>query len=360
MTLKPPFPYFGGKSRVAARIWKRLGVPHVYAEPFAGSLAVLLYRDDPADREIVTDLDGHICNFWRAMQATPDEVAKHADYPTIHQDLTARHRWLIAWSRENAERLSEEADYFDAKAAGWWAWGKSNWIGHGWCADRSSTYDRVPADCARGVQVEDKRPMVSGARPAGAAGTQRHRVHDKVPRISFPQPGGSGVQAQRNQIPSITGSATGGQGVQAERHQLPGPVADGQRLKPWFRLIQKRLQRVVVLNRTWQSAVTKSMMCDSDSATPSLIRAVFLDPPYLPEGRKQKLYAKDDDGSCAIESYEWAVEHGDRYRIAYCCNPEAHEVPDGWDTLEAVRMGSKGSDQIMFSPACIGQRKELF
>ena len=75
-TLSAPFPYFGGKSRLAPAIWQRLGNPVVYVEPFAGSLACLLARPDGAgQREIVCDLDGGISNFWRAVTAEPDTVA---------------------------------------------------------------------------------------------------------------------------------------------------------------------------------------------------------------------------------------------------------------------------------------------
>ena len=42
--LKAPFPYFGGKLRVAAQVWERFGDAPNYVEPFAGSLAVLLGR----------------------------------------------------------------------------------------------------------------------------------------------------------------------------------------------------------------------------------------------------------------------------------------------------------------------------
>jgi hypothetical protein len=35
--LKAPFPWFGGKSRVAPLVWERFGDIAVYAEPFAGS-----------------------------------------------------------------------------------------------------------------------------------------------------------------------------------------------------------------------------------------------------------------------------------------------------------------------------------
>ena len=36
---------------------------------------------------------------------------------------------------------------------------------------------------------------------------------------------------------------------------------------------------------------------------------------------------------------QWALKHGDRYRIAYCCHADDFEVPDGWD---AMTRGFKG------------------
>ena len=44
MPLKAPFPWFGGKRRVAHIVWDRFGCVPNYVEPFAGSLAVLLGR----------------------------------------------------------------------------------------------------------------------------------------------------------------------------------------------------------------------------------------------------------------------------------------------------------------------------
>jgi len=55
--LKAPFPWFGGKSRVAHIVWDRFGGVANYVEPFAGSLAVLLGRPDVAGAETVNDLD---------------------------------------------------------------------------------------------------------------------------------------------------------------------------------------------------------------------------------------------------------------------------------------------------------------
>src|SRR3954463_13930337 len=94
--LKAPFPYFGGKSRVAPIIWERFGEVRNYVEPFAGSLAVLLGRPTPfAGTETVNDKCGLIANFWRALRADPDAVARHADWPVNENDATARHAWLV-------------------------------------------------------------------------------------------------------------------------------------------------------------------------------------------------------------------------------------------------------------------------
>ena len=62
MTLAAPFPYFGGKRRAAPAIWRALGDPSGYVEPFAGSAAVLLARPEFKGRrvETINDADGYL------------------------------------------------------------------------------------------------------------------------------------------------------------------------------------------------------------------------------------------------------------------------------------------------------------
>lgn len=73
MTLAAPFPYFGGKRRAAPAIWRALGDPSGYVEPFAGSAAVLLARPEFKGRrvETINDADGWLVNVWRAIQLSP-------------------------------------------------------------------------------------------------------------------------------------------------------------------------------------------------------------------------------------------------------------------------------------------------
>ena len=132
--MKAPFPWFGGKARAASLIWARLGRVKNYIEPFAGTLAVLLDCPHPADIETVNDKDRFISNLWRAIQADPDSVAAHADWPVNENDLESRHFWLVSEGAARLESLMGTADGYDAKIAGWWLWGQCAWIGSGWCS----------------------------------------------------------------------------------------------------------------------------------------------------------------------------------------------------------------------------------
>ena len=140
--LKAPFPYFGGKSRVAAEVWKRFGDPINYVEPFCGSCAVLLSRPTKPHTETVNDLDGYLVNFWRALKADPDGVQKWCDYPVTEIDLHARHKWLID-QKPILEKLKDDPAYYDVKIAGWWVWGISCWFGTGWCKSLSKQTPRL-------------------------------------------------------------------------------------------------------------------------------------------------------------------------------------------------------------------------
>lgn len=140
--LKAPFPYFGGKSRVSDIVWKRFGNVPNYVEPFAGSLAVLLGRPKEHFRrsliETVNDKDAFIDNFWRALQAKPDELTKLCDWPVNEASLRARHRWLFEHREQLTERIMRDPDYFHLKIAGWWVWGICMWIGSDWCRNLSN------------------------------------------------------------------------------------------------------------------------------------------------------------------------------------------------------------------------------
>lgn len=172
--LRAPFPWFGGKRRVADVVWRAFGARiNNYVEPFAGSLAVLLGRPGgPGKIETVNDLDRYVSNFWRAVSADPEAVARHADWPVNEADMHARHKWLVN-QVEFRERMLSDPDFFDAKIAGWWCWGLCVWIGGGWCAEPGNRKHPKLDGIGKGVHSNAAHPTESRGVHLPALGNDR-------------------------------------------------------------------------------------------------------------------------------------------------------------------------------------------
>ena len=135
--LKAPFPWFGGKRKVAPEVWRRFGTVQNYVEPFFGSGAVMLNRPQPfSGNETINDFDGFVANFWRSLRLSPDETAEWADQQVNENDLHARHVWLVERRETLRAHLEGDPDYHDPKIAGWWVWGLACWIGSGFCSGK--------------------------------------------------------------------------------------------------------------------------------------------------------------------------------------------------------------------------------
>ena len=165
--MKAPFPWFGGKSKVAHLVWDRFGNVPNYVEPFAGSLAVLLNRPHAPSVETVNDLDCYLANFWRAIRLNPSSTAVWADWPVNEADLLARHRWLVDRA-EFRDRIRSDPDYFDARIAGWWVWGLCSWIGSGWCVQKERMPEQLPHLGNAGMGINRKLPHLGDAGRAEA------------------------------------------------------------------------------------------------------------------------------------------------------------------------------------------------
>jgi hypothetical protein len=129
-----PFPYTGGKRRIAATVWEALGNPYSYIEPFGGSLAVLLAAPRPAGFEVVNDSNHFVTNFWRAIRDDWRDVLDVAQDPVTEADFKARHLWLMTEGTARLQELDMVRNPFayDPLVAGWWAWGQSLAIWQ-WC-----------------------------------------------------------------------------------------------------------------------------------------------------------------------------------------------------------------------------------
>lgn len=293
MTLKAPFPWFGGKRKVAPLVWRALGDVDQYVEPFAGSLATLLMR--PAGHtgtvETVNDMDSYLVNFWRAVKHAPEEVAYHANDPVNESDLTARHIWLVNTGRERLLRLEGDPDYYDAKVAGWWVWGICSWIGSGWCS-------------GKGPWGADEEGQLIHLGDAGR-GVNRQRVHL-----------GNAGQGVNRQLIHL-GNA--GQGVDTGLEAITA----------YMEALAARLRYVRVTVGDWTRVVTAGALTYGSTV------GVFLDPPYDTDIRAGDLYVSDaEHGQVSTAVREWALANGDnpRYRIVLAgYEPEHIEyMPDSW------------------------------
>ena len=135
--MKAPFVYFGAKRLIADLVWERFGDVSNYVEPFFGSGAVLLARPHEPNWETVNDINNFVMNFWRALQADPEAVAKWCDKPVHEIEIHAVHKWLLTAGLEIVEQCRDDMTFYDAKVAGLWVWGMGLWIGDGWCESYS-------------------------------------------------------------------------------------------------------------------------------------------------------------------------------------------------------------------------------
>lgn len=313
MRLDAPFPWFGGKRKVAAEVWRRFGRVDNYVEPFFGSGAVLLGRPDPQGNETVNDLDGYVANFWRAVIADPEAVARYADWPVNENDLHARHVWLLQQRDALRPSLEGDPDYCDPKIAGWWVWGIACWIGSGFCSGNGPWW------------IDDNRQLV--------------HLGDN----------GRGVNRQRVHL--------------GDNSQGDEPEA---RLDGWFSSLSERLKRVRVCSGDW------SRVCGPSVTFKHGLTGVFLDPPYADTAERQSDLYREDSEDVAHAVREWAIANGDNseLRIALCGYEGEHEIPDSWAVYTwsagagfggqaEERTGNGKRERIWFSPHCLSDR-DLF
>jgi len=321
MTIKSPFPWFGGKSRVAPYIWQRFGDVKMYIEPFFGSGAALLSMPSSVTPRIaINDLDGFVANFWRSIQHSPDETAKWATNPINENDLHARHSWLVQHLDTLRPKLEGNPDYHDPRIAGYWVWCVSSWFG-------------LPCCSGKGPWVVDENGMlVKRAEGDTRAGVTR-------------------------QLPCVHSRGT--------NRGVPPEFADRLAfIISWFRGLSDILQRAIILSGDWSRVVTSAVLHSAQSAQTNsyAITGVFLDPPYADTANRASDVYAQDSLSVAHDVRKWAIEHGrdKRMRIALCGYEGEHEMPADWETFEwkakqgfSNRGENSTKERIWFSPGCL-------
>jgi hypothetical protein len=296
--LQAPFPYFGGKSNACGVVWQALGAVQNYVEPFAGSAAMLLGAPEGKRIETINDADGFVANFWRAIHADPEAVARYADWPCNEVDLFSRHSWLVRHSEDLTKKLHADPEFFDAKIAGWWCWGACNWIGSGWCSGDGPW-----------VLGDDDR---------------------------FVKSAGQGINRQ---LPHLSA----GQGINRQ--------TDGERsafIHSWFWALHERLRDVRVACGDWSRVVADSVTVRHG------LTGVFFDPPYFRGGMD---YAAGGVGTnLAAEVGAWCAANGNNpmLRIVICGHAGEHDalLAHGWTKRKwAARTGYATTDEAVANSA---------
>ena len=317
---RAPFPWFGGKRAVAADIWRAFGDVGGYVEPFAGSLATLLCRPGVKfGTETVNDADRLLVNVWRAIQADPDGVAAFADWPVSEADLHARHLWLVGKRDSMTERLCADPDWCDPKAAGWWVWGASAWIGSGWCSG------------------DGPWRVVDGVLSKGDAG---QGINRKLPHL------GNAGRGINRQLPHL------------------GDAGRGAHIRETMRALSARLRDVRIACGDWSRICGPSVLRAGSGVT-----AILLDPPYA-DG--DDVYSAGSGKSLWADVGEYAIEVGasERNRVVLCGYDGTFTPPSGWQTVEWKARGGYGSqgegdgrenasrERLWLSPYCIHTSSE--
>lgn len=227
--LKAPFPYFGGKSRIAPLVWSRLGDVDNYIEPFCGSAAMLLNRPTPPRIETINDADCYVANFWRATSRDPLSVVRACDWPVNEADLHAKHRWLVL-SEESAHfrrQMRTDPNYFNATIAGWWCWGLCCWIGGGWCTAHGRKADGDVKEPIPEIRQDGKGVICKPHEKRSALANSRgvHRLIEQIPELSG-EAGASGRGVHASAGPSQKKPQACGNGYG------PGVCAKGPTLEP--------------------------------------------------------------------------------------------------------------------------------
>ncbi len=349
--IRAPFPWFGGKRRVASIVWPRFGDVPNYIEPFAGSLAMLLARPGGAGKiETVNDIDRFVSNFWRALKHDPWGVAEWCDDPVNEADLHARHLWLVS-NEDFRERMHRDPYYCDAQVAGWWVWGLCQWIGGGWCAEPNNRKHPKLDGIGKGVH------SLCGANPA-----------QKLPFLAVKSDGnhaGRGIHSTAH-LPGL-GNDRGIHGLTGMDATFLSTlraltVPDAPPSFEWFAKLALRLRRVRVACGDWSRVLGNSVLGRGKNVGGRRPCAVFLDPPYNPELRSRYLYTADSLGISG-DVRVWALDHGDdpEIRIALCGYEGEHEMPSSWECVEWKAARGYASDsnenrakeRIWFSPHCL-------
>ena len=305
--LTAPYRYFGGKGGIARLVWRALGNPSHYIEPFCGSAAVLLARRHYRGRvETINDADGWLVNAWRAIRYAPDDVA---DLFTPQRICEADYHAALAWLHDHSGHtlmswLEADPEHYDTRAASWWIYAA--------CWSIGSDYT------SRGMWTNEGGYLT--------------------------KTGGDGIPRS---IPALSNTA-------------PGVYSTGDP-RAHLNALSDRLREVRITSGDWARVLTPSV-------TPSVTRCgsggdcpvgLFLDPPY---STSPDMYAAGADVDVSADVRDWCMTAPADWRIVLCGYDDDHDelLDHGWTkvTGQSTTSGfthalADSHERVWLSPTCL-------
>ena len=108
--MKTPISYYGGKQTMLKHMLPLIPVHRIYTETFAGG-AALLFAKEPAEVEVLNDLNSELVNFYWAATVYYDQLKKEID-KTLHSRGV----------HEHARYIYANPSFFDPVQRAWAVW----------------------------------------------------------------------------------------------------------------------------------------------------------------------------------------------------------------------------------------------
>lgn len=108
MQASPLVPWIGGKSRLAKRILSIFPDHSCYVEAFAGG-AALFFRKEPADVEVLNDINGDLVNLYRVVQHHLEEFVRMFKWSLVSRQM---YGWLNSTRPETLTDVQRAARFY--------------------------------------------------------------------------------------------------------------------------------------------------------------------------------------------------------------------------------------------------------
>ncbi|MGE0049438.1 MAG: DNA adenine methylase, partial [Acidithiobacillus sp.] len=112
MSIQPPFPWLGGKRRLAEEILARLPKPSretTYIEPFFGAGAVFFARR-PSGIEVINDANSEIVTFFRVLRDRAGDLIQYLQNTPYSRQLF--YEWRAIQDPERLPEIERAARFF--------------------------------------------------------------------------------------------------------------------------------------------------------------------------------------------------------------------------------------------------------